>query len=122
MAIQIPGFKYGNLLAAVAHTSNQFKAVVINTSGKIALAGAGVAIDGILQNNPAQDYPCAVMKDGVSKAVAGATVALGDQLTPDANGKLIPAVATDHIVGVAMESGALDNIITVLINYKGLQT
>lgn len=60
-----------------------------------------------------------VMLDGISKVKLGGTVARGDLLTADANGKavVIGAVAGTNYnaIGRAMASGVADDVIPVLL-------
>lgn len=55
----------------------------------------------ILQNNPASGRVGKVMCDGRSPAVYGASVTVGNSLTPDASGKLVAALAgSGHVLPV----------------------
>jgi hypothetical protein len=108
-------------------STKQFKAVKINASGKIAVAGLGECAVGILYSKPDADGEVASVRilDGKkAKAMAGGTITAGDLLKADANGDLVTAqkaytntsdagVAQDalvgsHILGIAIES-AVDN-------------
>jgi hypothetical protein len=121
MAYDIPGFQLGTKVASVDLSSAQFLAVVVNSSGKIALAGAGVAIAGILNNTPGADQACKVIVSGVSKTRVGAAVAEGDKLTPNGSGQLITATEGDAVVGTALGAASNANdIIPVLLQPQGL--
>lgn len=58
-----------------------------------------------------------VMLDGISRVVLGGTVARGDYLTSDANGKAVAAApgagVNANVVGRAMASGVANDIIPV---------
>jgi len=101
-------------------STKQYYAVVF-TSGKIAVAGAGVKIDGILQDKPAAaDRPGSVGILGGSKAVAGAAVTIGDRLMTDSSGKVITATGTNITCGKALSAaGADDDVIDIVVETAG---
>ena len=121
MAKQIPGRLY-SFPAAADHTANQFKFMVVDSAGRIGLAGAGVAVDGVLQDKPnAVDRHGSLMIDGISKVFAGAVaIARGANVSSDATGRAITSATTDYIVGRALAaSAAAGEIIPVLITRPG---
>jgi hypothetical protein len=77
--------------AAADLSAKQFHAVKDNGSGAAAAITAVTdAPIGILQNKPdAAGKSCSIDFQGVVKAILGGTVAKGDLLGPDANGKLV---------------------------------
>jgi len=53
---------------------------------------------------------------GVAKVLGGGTVTEGDKVTTDGDGKGVTASSdADHIIGVALEAGALDTLFEVLL-------
>lgn len=123
MAYEVPGNMNGNHVANADLTGSQYLAVVVNSAGKIALA-AGPAVDilGILQNKPNTDQPAQVMVDGISKAKAGAAIAIGAKVTANASGLLITAVATNKAVGFAVTAaGAANDVFSVQLKDLGTQ-
>lgn len=103
MTYEIPG-KMLPKESAGDNSLNQFRAMVVNASGQLVLAGAGAVMAGVLQNKPgAQGRAANYMINGVSKGVAGAVIAAGAAVEVDANGKFIPH-ATGSIVGYAEEA------------------
>lgn len=124
-----------SLAAAAALTAKQFYAVKIDSNGKAALAGAGEAAIGIVQNNPAAGQPASVMISGTSKAVAGGNITAGDPVAADADGKLVNATkgrtntsdtgaAADallgsNVIGMALTGAASGDIFTVAILHMG---
>lgn len=121
MAFEQPGFKLGQFEASADLSSDQFKYVKLDGSNQLALAGAGDAGLGILQDKPdAQGQAGTVMAGGVSKAVTGASYSEGAKLTPDASGRLVTATATDEIVANALsDSGGADELQEVLLSREG---
>lgn len=63
-----------------------------------------------------------VMLDGISRVKLGGTVARGDRLTSDANGKAVAigvvAGTNYNSIGTALASGVADDIIPVLLNFN----
>lgn len=108
------------LLAAADLSASQYRVAQVNASGQAALCGAtGVAV-GILQNKPASGRAATVAFHGVSKAIAGATVAAGARVTSDANSAVITATTGDSSLGVALTGGAAGDVISVLIGAPGM--
>ena len=95
-------------------SSNQFCTVFIDTDGTAKLAADGKNADGILQNNPKQDQAAAVAVFGISKAKIGDTVTVGQLLEMGTSGRLEP-YNDGPVVAKALEAGAVNNIITVLL-------
>jgi hypothetical protein len=81
------------------------------------LAGAGEVAVGILQNDPAAAGRAATVGvGGVTKVTAGAAFAAGAKLMSDANGRLITATATNHVLAMARTAaGAADEVASALI-------
>lgn len=103
--------------------SGQFLAVKTTAARQVNLANTGgEAIDGILQNDPAQGYVADVGFSGASKAVAGAAVAAGALLMTDTSARLITATTGNYAVAKAIEAATGANqIITVLVAPFGKQ-
>ncbi len=119
MAVEQPIGKI-SLDAAADFTGNQFYAVKIDASGDAALAGAGERAIGILQNTPgAAGRASEITTDGKSKAILGGSVTAGDALTSDANGKLVAGTTITENFAVAVQSGNLNEIVTVVVEAAG---
>lgn len=136
MAFEIPGQMLGVLEAAADLSEKQFYCVKIDSNGAIALAGAGEAAVGVLQNKPVAAEAAEVMVMGTTKAVAGAAISKGALVASDANGKLKAAVlgktdtsdagaAADpligsHVLGVALEAATADlQVISIQLLHLG---
>lgn len=122
MATESPLIHDGSQTTAAADLSTkQFYAVKITAARAVNLASSGgEGIYGILQNKPASGDAADVGIIGVTKAIAGGTIAAGDLLMTDTSGKLITATSTNHAVGQALEAGVLNQIITMAIGLGGL--
>ena len=69
---------------------------------------ATTAIFGIAMWGAAADLPVTVVQSGDVLCEAGAVIAMNAELATNANGKLVTAVATNHVVGRALTSAAAD--------------
>jgi len=136
MAYEQPGLRYGFLAADIdmsAKATWQFAPVwegpAVNTVGQgfggAALVAKGSRTDppvGILQNNPVQGEAGTVVVSGVSKAIVGGTVAVGDILTPNSGGSaIIKATTGTYGMARALESGVSGAIISVELRSFGTQ-
>lgn len=98
-------------------TSKQFYAMKVDSNGRACLAGAADAASiGILQNKPKQYEAAEIRKVGISKAVCGGAVAIGDQVTGDANSKIVKAGTSERFIGIALETGVDGRVISVLMD------
>lgn len=96
------------------------------------LAGAGAQALGVLQNDPASGKAASIRVMGVSKVVAGGTIAVGDQLTPDASGKAVKytiasvlagtpePLAGSHVMGIALAAGVSGDVLPIALTHAGL--
>lgn len=103
--------------AAADLSTSQYQAIVVNTSGQAALAGANAALaDGILHNLPKSGEMARVIiaRGVVAKARLGGTVTQGAHLTTDATGRLVVATTGQNVVAKAHRAGVVGDIIDVL--------
>lgn len=99
-------------------SSHQFKAVDVNSSGKVVLASAaGQRVIGVLQNKPnAADQGAAVAIAGITKMVASAAIAAGALVTTTNAGLAVTGATTNFILGRAITAaGAANDVIEVLL-------
>ena len=109
----------GSQLAASDLSGKHYHLVTFGASG-VALTGAGDPVGGVLQNKPLAGIPATVTINGRPKAVAGAAILKGAQVSSDANGKLRTAVSGDYILGQAAEAAGADgDIISVIMTRPG---
>lgn len=116
MAYEIPGFKIGTLYAAADLTGRQYTFVTVDNTGKIAACDATTVPIGVLQNKPDAGEIAEVMMTGVTKLVSSGTIAAGVKAASDANGKVVAAATAKPSVGIVLEGGAANEILTVAIN------
>jgi Uncharacterized conserved protein (DUF2190) len=121
VSYEIPGFLY-SLDAAGDLSAGQFKALVMDTNGRAALAGTkGVPIVGILQNNPgALGRSATIMQSGITKWVASAAIVRNARVTTENDGRAVTAATGNVVHGIALEAaGAAGQVIAVLLTGGG---
>lgn len=99
-------------------SASQYCFVTINGSGQIAVAAANSALTiGVLQNKPdAAGKAATVAVHGVSKVKVGTGgVAQGAEIATGAGGTVVAAAAGENVVGFALEAGAANTVVPVLI-------
>lgn len=114
-----PGLEASGDLSAA-----QYRGVVLDANGEVALAGAGERILGVLQNKPsAQGQAATVSGPGdTTKMVAGAAVVLGANVTTDASGDAVTAATGDYIIGQCRTAAAnAGELITVCVTQPGVE-
>lgn len=101
-------------------SADQFKFVQVASDEQVdVVSSAGGDAIGVLQNDPAAAGRAAtVCYAGVSKVIAGATVAAGAKIQSDASGLAITAATGDAVLGVALKGGAANEVIEVLLVSK----
>lgn len=105
-----------------------FKAVKAGAD-KMHTAVAALPADkiiGIAQSAPAaaEDPVEVAINGGGAKALLGGTVAFGDFLTTNADGKFIVATGLaggDRVVAIAMQAGVLNDVIAVEVSIGSVQ-
>lgn len=103
--------------------SGQFFAVALpaTTNRTVALAGAGVAVYGILQNKPLAGDAADVGFYGISKAIASGTISIGSAVMSNASGALIAWTSggSNTQAGMALESAVNGQIFTMFVYGPG---
>lgn len=117
---EIPGFSF-TLPAGEDLSSSEGCAVDVNSSSAaITPTADGARVIGILRNHPASGEPATIVVDGIARAKVGTGgVTAGQSLQALTDGRLATAAAGDYAVGIALESGAADTFIPVLLTPTG---
>lgn len=104
--------------AAADLSAKQYYAVKLNSSGQIAVCGDDEFAYGILQDKPsAAGRVGCVAVGGVSRCVFGGTVAAGDIVNVDTNGKIVALATGDgRMLGVCRVGGSSGEIGCIEIN------
>lgn len=135
MAYEIPNFYLGVLAADIdmsVESTFQFSGVCVYTAVSTQGYGTGGAalcppsatstpIIGVLQNNPQPGEAGTVVIQGVSKALAGGTVNIGQLLMTNSTGQFVVATTGNVAVAQALESAVVGDIFTVLLIRNGKQ-
>ena len=98
-------------------SSNQFKFMLVDSSGELALvAAAGGDSDGVLLNAPAaQGRPGELGYLGRLKVIIGTgDLTAGDKVQSDATGLAITAASGDHVLGKCLVGGVAGELGEVL--------
>ena len=107
---KIPG-----LSASADLSAKQFHAVKMSGNHTVVDADAGELAVGVLQNDPLSGQAAEVACEGVSKVKLSAIVTAGAKLASDANGAFEVAGSGDHVVAIALEGGAVGDVISALL-------
>lgn len=111
-----------SMIANADLSASQYCFVTLNSSAKVALTGAGLSADGILQDKPAAADRAASVEPAVgriSKMKSGAAFSKGDSLSPDSTGRGVTATSGDVVGAKAMEAATDANqIVSVLTKFE----
>lgn len=104
-------------------SGNQFYLVKLDPANaeQVLLCSAHTDLPiGVLQNKPEAGEAAQVRTDGVTKALAGATVNPGDEVGTDATGRFVTKNNTatgadfgDYVRGICLDGGTVGVLITV---------
>ena len=104
-------------------STKQFFFMTVNSVGRIAPTGDGLAADGVLLDKPsAAGRAGALQIGGRAKVSAGATITAGDEVASDAAGEAVPAATGDVVLGRALSGGANGEIIDMIFQPRGAAT
>jgi hypothetical protein len=114
-------------------SAKQFFFVTLNGSTQLAVAGANVSVIGVLQDKPAAAGRSGQVRYfGITKVVAGGTIAVNDKIASDASGKAVKATAASvsagtpeplagsYVVGIALASANSGETVSVLLTHAGI--
>jgi hypothetical protein len=111
-----------SLVAAADLTAKQGSAVVVDTSGTLAVAGAAAFALGILLNAPDIGEEALVAVMGKASGIAGEALTAGDVLTTDATGRLVDATAGDPACGICLvDAAAADDAVSIVVVGRGVE-
>lgn len=103
-------------------SAKQFTFLALSGDNTVDAAAAnGADAVGVLQNDPVLGQSAAVCVDGQTKVVFGATLAAGVEVTNNADGAAIEAVAGNTVLAVVAEGAANGAIGSVLLVNKGVK-
>jgi hypothetical protein len=99
-------------------SAKQFYIVQQDANGDVEVAeGATDLLLGVLQNDPKSGEGATYRFIGTSKVIAGGTIAVGDWITTDANGKAVATTTDgDVVIGKALEAAVTNDIFEVQLS------
>jgi hypothetical protein len=102
-------------------SAKQYYAVNLTNATSVGLANvAGEEIHGVLQGVPTSGQAADVCCSGITKVAAGGTIAVGDKLCTDANGKFVAATSNnDYVLGICVVGAASGEIGSMVITHTG---
>jgi hypothetical protein len=106
-------------------SASQYCFVTTNNAGNVAVTGAGLSADGVLQDKPTaagQSSEVAPLDGCISKVVVGgtaATLTAGDLVASDAAGKAVTATTGNYILGRALATRTTGQVAPVLLFSMG---
>jgi hypothetical protein len=118
MATEGPFLNDGSQVTAAADLSaKQFYAVKLTGSRQVNLVAASTdTIYGILQNKPKSGDAAEVVFAGICKAQASnASITAGDLLMVNSSGQVLTRTSGNTIVGQCIETGAANQIVTMIV-------
>lgn len=103
-------------------TAKQFYIVQQDASGNVEVGeGATDLLLGVLQNAPDTGEQATYRFLGTTKVIAGGTVAIGDWVTSDANGKAVATTTDgDIVIGKALQAAVASDIFEVQLSLHHL--
>jgi hypothetical protein len=99
-------------------TAHQYHVVRLSAADTVSQANsAGQTTQlGILQNNPESGLAATVALLGMSRVVAGSSMAVGDMFTTSASGRAVTVSSGGYVVGRVLEASTTDgDIVTCWI-------
>lgn len=121
MAIEAAGKFLVGVTASADLSAKQFRFVKVSGDFTATVCAAATDIPcGVLQDKPTSGTAAAIMVDGISKVVAGGTIAAGALVGTDANGAAVALVAgtdtTKYPVAQALQAAVSGDIFSVELN------
>jgi hypothetical protein len=96
--------------AAADLSTHQFKCVTFDGSAQLALAGAGVDCNVLMDKPNALGVSGTILLVGIGKVEAGGAISAGDFLAADAAGLAVAATGVDYVFGRALEDAATNDL------------
>lgn len=116
MAFEV-GIQTVSVPASTDLSGKQFYFGSVNSSGQVAVTGAGLAADGVIANKPdAQGRACALqtMPGQIARIMLGGTISNGALLEANASGLAITQ-SSGKILARALSAGVANDIIPALL-------
>ena len=111
---RVLGFKAGADLSAKINYLCKLDTV----ETQVVLATADAVCVGVINNKPTLGQAVTVAIGETVKVILGGTVAVGDYIVSDANGKAVVRVAEVNVFGIALQAGVAGDTVEVLVEKK----
>ena len=118
MAYEIPGFVLGTLLAGDDLHTNQYCFVEGTAGDAVGVATSAGQPLGTLNNAPVEGEVCEIVTSGVAKVKCGGDIAEFAKVEVGSGGTAV-TIASGFAVGIALEAGSADQIISVRLGDYG---
>lgn len=114
------GSQTDSALSDVDLSAKQYYGVKRTATG-VTLCGAGDHCDGVVSEGKAVGLHTSFKTGNQVKAIAGAAIAIGAKVTPDANGKFVTATTGTEVFGTARSAaGAANDLVSIDIDRSQL--
>ncbi len=109
--------EHGSFEAGSDLSASQYCGVTVNASSQLVLPAAGGQIIGILTTKPAAAGRVGAVRliGPVERCIGGGAITAGTSVKMTAAGKILLAAATDKAIGIALETGILNDELTVVL-------
>lgn len=106
--------KIGTLLAGSDLSSKQYYCVDIASDGAVDSSVSDGNLVGVVQNAPVAGEVCEIVNKGITLAAVGGTIAAGGELEV-VSGRVKAWATSGHKVGIALEAGAVGEVVSILL-------
>ncbi len=122
MAFEQPGVVW-TIEAGADLSANKYHFAQVDADGQASIAGNGEESIGVIQddNGDAAGKAITIMSTGITKVVAGATLAPGNIVGIDANGEAVVAATGDYAHGICLTDALITELASVLLTLNGDQ-
>ena len=112
--------QYLSMVAREDLSNMQYKIVNVHDANGVKLrVAAGTGVLGVLNNKPQSGEHATVVVEGLTRCVAGATIAAGSFISVTASGTGIATTSGDYILGKAITGCASGSNFQLLIQHNG---
>lgn len=121
MTFEIPGHPKPPAKAAADLSTKKYRFVKLTADSTVNVCSAATdAPSGVLQDNPTSGQQADVMAFGITKLIAGGTIAAGARIGTDANGAAVALVegtdTTKYVAGHAEQAAVAGDAFAAFIN------
>lgn len=119
MAYELCGQRYGGWIAGSDLSTFIHRFVAVDATNTVDAPAAGARCVGVCLNGPAAGDAADVQLDGIAKVRAGGVIAAGAPVAAAIDGDAVAAATGNVVMGIALEDGVADRLISVLLAPAG---